>query len=227
MVSQSRSLRVDGSNVHIDFDPSSLSSLGSLDSTLTGDELLLVRNNIPYRKSYGDFDFGSTGNPSVRNSETLQIQVPITSSASEGSEWYPRSIVFNNYNETNFVYSYWGKPSGLDTSESGVMELLFRGSEHDSNNPRYYYDIEMSTGVNNSTGFQGSVIVSDYVDTNGSTTSTFFRKRHLISFDSLSDDVSTLYFKLTRVDGVSGQDLTSSGISLNNMFLNYYQSPYS
>lgn len=209
----------DGTNVTLDFDPSSLDYLGSSDTTLTGDEFLLIRGDVPYRKSYGSFDFSS----SSTNSETLQIQVPITSSASEGSEWYPRSIVFNNYNETNFVYSYWGKPSGLDTSKNGVIELLFRGSEHDSSNPRYYYDLEIATGIDGSTGFEGSVIVSDFVDTAGTTTSTFFRKRHSISFNSLSDDVSTLYFKLTRIDGVSGQDLTSSGISLSNMFLNYHQ----
>ena len=211
------SLFNDGTNVSIDFDPSSLDYLGSSDTTLTGDELLLVRGSIPYRKSYGDFNFGS----SSRSSETLQIQVPVTSFASEGSEWYPRSIVFNNYNETNFVYTYWGKPSGLDTTIDGTIEILFRGLEHDSLNPRYYYDLEMATGVDNSTGFEGSVIVSDYVDTTSVTDLTFFRKRHSISFNSLSDDVSTLYFKLTRVDGVSGQDLTTSGISLSSIFLGY------
>jgi predicted phage tail protein len=211
------SLFNDGTNVSIDFDPSSLDYLGSSDTTLTGDELLLVRGSVPYRKSYGDFNFGS----SSRSSETLQIQVPVTSSASEGSEWYPRSIVFNNYNETNFVYTYWGKPSGLDTTIDGTIEILFRGLEHDSLNPRYYYDLEMATGVDSSTGFEGSVIVSDYVDTTSVTDLTFFRKRHSIPFNSLSDDVSTLYFKLTRVDGVSGQDLTASGISLSSIFLGY------
>lgn len=217
------SLRVDGSNVHVDFNPSNIDSLGTGDSAISTDDFIISRDGIPYRKPYSSFDFGGSDITSVKNSETLQIQVPVTSSASEGSQWYPREIVFNNYNESNFVYSYWSKPSGFDNTKDVSLELLFRGSEHDSNNPFYYYRIDMSTGVDGATGFEQSVFATGAVDMTSVTTTTFFRKRHSISASSFSDDVSALYFKLTRTDGTSGQDLTSSGIALNSISINYHQ----
>lgn len=164
---------------------------------------------------------------SVKCGETLNMSIPLGSSAS-AIDAFPRDqILLQQDNGNFFVYSHWMKPTGFDSGRDITIDLSFIGREHASLNPRYYYNLFCVTGTtgSNPTTFDKAVdapLLIDYVDTTGLTASSVnLRKTHSFSA-ALGDDVIALYFCLQRTNGTSGAE-NSSGININGIGLTYYQ----
>lgn len=174
-----------------------------------------------------EFTSSISSTASVACGETLNMSIPIASSAS-AIDGFPRDrILLQQDNRNFFVYSHWMKPTGFDSGQEITINLSFIGREHSPLNPRYYYNLYCITGTTGSdpTTFDKSVdvpLLTDYVDTTGLTsTSVNLKKTHSFS-SALNDDVVALYFCLERTNGTSGAE-NSSGIDINGIGITYYQ----
>lgn len=163
-----------------------------------------------------------SSNNSVKCGETLGIFTPSASAATDLEVFpYPQTRFIVN-DETAYVWANWMKPTGFDSGYDVTMDLTFIGSEHDSNNPIYYFNIYCATGTTGTVpSLPASPMTTVSVSMSGASSNEMRRARH--SFSSLlSDDVSALYFRVERTSGTSGAE-TTTGINLNGIGLTYYQ----
>lgn len=158
--------------------------------------------------------------------ETLPIKIPSASSAVEQDSFPESQIRLQSNNGDHFIYSSWMKPTGFDSGSDITLDLSFIGTEYDSSNPKYYYNLFCVTGTTgtNPASFDKSVdapLLTDNVDMTDLSTQKLVRKRHTFSAP-LGEDVVALYFCLQRTNGTSGAE-NSSGIFLNRIGLTYHQ----
>lgn len=173
-----------------------------------------------------EFTSSISANNSVKCGETLNLIIPTASAATdENIAFPPRGIKLDAIDGSEYVIAQWMKPTGFDSGYDITMNVSFIGTEHDSNNPRYYYNIYCVTGTTGtamtSDPTLGSPLIADYVDMTSAASNELRKKQHTFSC-LLSEDVVALYFWMERTSGTSGAD-TASGINLNGIGLTYYQ----
>lgn len=173
-----------------------------------------------------EFTSSISSTASVACGETLNLIIPSSSTATnENIAFPPRGIKLDTVDGSEYVISQWMKPTGFDSGQDVTLDVAFIGTEHDSNNPRYYYNLYCVTGTTGTSitadPTTGTPLVTSYIDMTGAGSNELRKNQHTFSAQ-LSSDVAALYFYLERTSGTSGAE-TASGVNLNGLGITYYQ----